>query len=262
MTSHPCSPAKLEPLLRDACRRALRFGLSFPDQLRLYRSIIALAREVRLMFGGQAPQIGDPSLPALLASVCDRACDLGLDPTLPLPDAILLHRLATGLSRAARQAEGGVAVRRRLGTKNPLQRETVPNANWPAAPSTLADRQRSEPLPSNEPLHREPEKMAEDPMHPEPVPPDDAPDDSLSVWRNDHKTERDRNAHEKFRTVMEDRVLSKIRAENRRLRTEAESMPPASPASATAPPYGAGFPPPAAGFEPASAHPPAPLAAE
>ena len=250
MTPHPCAPAKLEPLLRDACRRALRFGLSFPDQLRLYRAIIALAREVRLMFGVQAPQIGDPPLPALLAEVCDHACNLGLDPTLPLPDAILLLRLATGLSRAARQAEGRVAARGRLGTKKPLQREEAPNPD------------RSVVLPPRADLDRPEILSAKDPMHREPVPADDAPGDSLSVWRNDHKTERDQNAHEKFRTVMEERVLSKIRAENHRLRAKAGSTRPALPVSANERPYGAGFPPPNAGFDPASAHLPAPLAAE
>jgi hypothetical protein len=202
------------------------------------------------MFGGQAPQIGDPPLPALLAAVCDRACDVGLDPTLPLPDAILLHRLATGLSRAARQAEGRVAARGRLGTKKPLQREAAPNPDRSVVLPPPAERDRSEIL------------SAKDPMHREPVPAYDAPDDSLSVWRNDHKTERDRNAHEKFRTVMEERVFAKIRAENHRLRTEAESTPPALPVSANERPYGAEFPPPNAAFDPASAHPPVPLAAE
>ena len=43
--------ANLEALLRGACRRALALGLSFANQLRLYRSIVALAREVRLQIG-------------------------------------------------------------------------------------------------------------------------------------------------------------------------------------------------------------------
>ena len=281
MTPHPDSPAKLEPLLRDACRRALRLGLSFADQIRLCRSVIALAREVRLLFGNVSSRAGDPPLPALLAAVCDRVCDLGLDPTLPLPDAVLVQRLATGLSRATRLAEGPVAARGRSGAKNP-DRSAVP-----PAPADLGSPRAQ---PSEEPLDREPEKNVEHPIQREaaanpdrsavpPAPADRDPpdmhstqvplhreaaadDDRLSAWRKDHTTERDKEAHERLRTVLEERIFKPSWAEGRRLRAEREAMPPASPASASGPPYGAGSPPPASGFDPASAHPPVPLAAE
>jgi hypothetical protein len=369
MTPHPDSPAKLEPLLRDACRRALRLGLSFADQIRLCRSVIALAREVRLLFGNVSSRAGEPPLPALLAAVCDRVCDLGLDPTLPLPDAVLVQRLATGLSRAARLAEGPVAARGRSGAKNrdrlpapaapadlgsprtqpseepldrepeknvehPIQREAAPNRDRSAVPPAPADldpprtQPSEEPLdrepeknvehpiqreaapnpdrsavppapadldpprtqPSEEPLDREPEKNVEHPIQREAAPNPDrsavppapadrdppdmhstqvplhrepaADDDRLSAWRKDHTTERDKEAHERLRTVLEERIFKPSWAEGRRLRAEREAMPPASPASASGPPYGAGSPPPASGFDPASAHPPAPLAAE
>ena len=240
MNSHPYAPTKLEQLLRDTCRRALRLDLTFADQLRLCRSVIALAREIRLRFGGPIPQAGHLSLPELLATVCDRACDLGLDPTLPLPDALLLQRVATGLSRAVRMAEG------RIGAKNPLQRENAPDSE--------ADRHRSAPPPVEQPPHRAPAKTAEDPMHredrpnadpadasPPPADPDQPDmvcaqhpihpepvrlndDDRLSVWRPDHTADRDQRAHELLRTVLDDRLLNKIRATNRRERDEAAAL--------------------------------------
>ena len=89
----------LEALLRDACRRAMDLGLSLTIQLRIYRSVLALAREVRLR---AVSQNETPS--TLLVAVCEHVCVRGLDPELPLPDAILLQRLAVQLSRAARKA--------------------------------------------------------------------------------------------------------------------------------------------------------------
>ena len=60
---------------------------------------------------------------------------------------------------------------------------------------------------------------AQHPIHPEPVRLND--DDRLSVWRSDHKADRDQRAHELLRTVLDDRLLNKIRATNRRERDEA-----------------------------------------
>lgn len=240
MNSHSYAPSKLEQLLHDVCRSAVRLDLAFVDQPRLFRSVMALAREVRLRRGGLIPQAGHPSLPTLLATVCDRACDMGLDPTLPLPDALLLQRVATALSRAVRLAEG------RIGTKKPMQRGNVVDAP--------ADEQRSKSPPSEEPPHRAPEKSvevhlhreeganpdpvevslppadsnrsdmvsAEHPIHREPVRLDD--DDRLSVWRADHTDDRDQRAHELLRTVWDDRLLNKIRAMNRRERDEAAAL--------------------------------------
>jgi hypothetical protein len=248
MNSHPYAPTKLEQLLHDACRRAVRLDLTFADQLRLFRSVIALAREVRLRFGRLAPQADHRSLAALLATVCDRACDVGLDPTLPLPDALLLQRVSTGLSRAVRLTEG------RIGPKKPMQRGNLPES--PAEPD------RSASPPSEDPPHRAPEKRAEDPTHREdeqnpdpvevslPLADPDRPDmvsaehpihrepmrldddERLSVWRTDHTADRDQRAHERLRTVMDDRVLNKIRAMNRRERDEAAALALASPVAA------------------------------
>ena len=247
MTSQPSSPAKLEALLRDACQRAFRLGSSFADHLRLYRSIIALAREVRLSIGAQAPRTDSQTLPALMAAVCDHACDLGLDPALALPDAILLQRLATGLSRAARLAQGAGQA------KNLIHRENRPKR----------DRTKPEPAPIAEgPGYREDTLADKEPLHREPMPTDTPPDDHLSAWRKDHTTERDQRAHEKLRTVLNERIFEPARAEGRRLRAEKAATRPASPASASAPPSGAGSPPPDDGFDPASARPLVPLAAE
>ena len=218
------------------------------------------------MFGNATSQAANPPLPALLAAVCDRACDLGLDPELPLPDAILLHRLATGLSRAARLAEGGGRTKNLMHRENPPKRDRTAPAGHrrnPAEPD-------SAPI-TEDPVHRKDgpndrEQSAspsdEEPLHREPVPTDAPPDDHLSAWRKDHTIDRDQKAHEKLRTVLEDRLFKPAWAEGRRLREEKEATPPASPASASAPPCAAESPPPDDGSAPAFAHPPVPLAAE
>ena len=161
MNPHPYPPTKLELLLRDTCRRALRLDLTFADQLRLCRSIIALAREVRLRW-----RIGDLSLAALLATVCDRVCDLGLDPTLPLPDALLLQRVATGLSRAVRLAE------RRITAKNPVHREN--------ASESPADKR------TQHPVHRE-DRQNRNPAEASPPPADPAWPDTVRTQYPMHR---------------------------------------------------------------------------
>ena len=120
----------LEVLLQTACRRALSLGVSFTNQLRLYRSILALAREVRLRFGAATPESA-----ALLAQVCERAAECGLDPELPLPDAIPMLRLTVSLSRAARQAEGTETAQPRSSDRRVAQHEAPaePAQEGPAA---------------------------------------------------------------------------------------------------------------------------------
>ena len=99
-------------------------GLSFTNQIRLYRSTLALAREVRLRFGSGLFEAGNQTLAALLATVCERASELGLDPELPLPDAILVQRLAVQLSRASRLAEAPEPAEQTFHAHHPMQRET------------------------------------------------------------------------------------------------------------------------------------------
>ena len=122
----PTTPAPgLEALLRDACHRALSLGLSFTNQIRLYRSVLALAREVRLRCGGAMPYASAQNLATLLAAVCEHASAVGLDPELPLPDAILMQRFAVQLSRAARRAAREPIEQAYL-AQHPLHREKRP----------------------------------------------------------------------------------------------------------------------------------------
>ena len=211
MSSCPNPAANLEALLRDACQRALALGLSFTNQLRLYRSIIALAREVRLRFGGAMPASSSRTLSALLAAVCERASELGPDPELPLPDSILVQRLAVQLSRAARQAGIAEPAERQYVARHAMHREVPPEQTLPAQNPT----HREEPTQPEAPEIAEPSEQtlpAQNPMHREV----ETDDDRLSAWRRDHKTDRDQRAHEKLRTVIDERVIAKVKAMNQR----------------------------------------------
>jgi hypothetical protein len=128
--------------------------------------------------------------------------------------------------------------------------EGTPSSGPPETPPAPADLERLESKADEEPLHRE-KALADVPS-----------DDRLSAWRKDHTIDRDQKAHERLRTVLEHRLFEPAWAEGRRLRAEREAMRAASPASASAPPYAAECPPPDAVFDSASAHRPAPLAAE
>lgn len=223
-------PTSLEALLRDACRRAMAHGLSFTNQIRLYRSIIALAREVRLRIGGHKLDIDNGALSALLATVCEHASEVGLDSDLPLPDAILVQRLAVQLSRAARRCGGANAPAREIFTQVPLHREEppLPEASLGAPPAEdgfsaqhaihRADGPQRKAANASEPtlspqkaLHRENKPRRK---------PDPKQGDSLSAWRNDHKTERDQRAHELLRTVIDERLVAKVKAMNKRDRED------------------------------------------
>ena len=113
---------------------------------------------------------------------------LGLEPELPFADAILVQRLAVRLSRAARQAGDGGAAAHPISTQHPMHRE--------------------------KPARHEAAKTAKRV---------DEFDYRLSAWRNDHTTERDRRAHEKLRTVIDERVISKVKAMNQRDREAREA---------------------------------------
>jgi hypothetical protein len=272
MSSCPNPAANLEALLRDACRRALALGLSFTNQLRLYRSIVALAREVRLRFGGAMPASSSRTLSALLAAVCERASELGPDPELPLPDAILVQRLAVQLSRAARQAGIAEPAERQFVRQHAMHREepsehTLPaqhpmHREKPAQPVAAGAAEPPEQtLLAQNPMHREkpiqpkapeiaepPEQtlLAQNPMHREkPIQPKapeiaeasertfpaqhpmqregETDDGRLNAWHRDHKTDRDQRAHEKLRSVLDDRSFTQIKAMNRRDREERET---------------------------------------
>ena len=215
MSSCANSSTNLEALLRNACRRALGLGLSFTNQIRAYRSIVALAREVRLRLGGALFDAGSDTLSSLLAAVCEHASELGLDPELPFPDAILVQRLAVQLSRAARRAGVREPIERQFLAQHPMHREEPPEQAF----SAQTPMRREEPP---QPEATEPADAAiapQDPIQRE----DTADDDRLSAWRKDNKTDRDQRAHEKLRTVIEERVFAKIKAMNRRDREEREA---------------------------------------
>ncbi len=209
MFSNLKPPTNLEALLCNACRRALGIGISFIDQIRLYRSIIALAREVRLRSGGAAFDTASQTLSALLVAVSEHASALGLDPALPLPDGLLLERLAVQLSRAARKAAGCEPADRKIYKLPPDLRDDPPEQAIFA----------QQPMHREEPAEPEP-AVAENPPQ-NPMQRETAADDGrLSAWRRDHKTDRDQRAHEKRRTVVEDRLYTKIKAMNQREQAE------------------------------------------
>ena len=202
MSSYLNPAPNLEALLRETCRRALGLGVSFTNRVRLYRSIVAMARELRLRLSGPMHDGGNQPLAASLAAVSEDACALGLDPDLPLPDAIMVQRLAVHLSRASRRAAGTANGSRPFSAQDPVNPEKPPQPRTAKASEPEETR-----FPQQNPVHRdEPEA-----------------DDRLSAWRYDHTTERDRRAHEKLRTVIDERVISKIRAMNKRDREEREA---------------------------------------
>ena len=88
------------------------------------------------------------------------------------------------LSRAARLAAEPNTAGRMIRTQDAMHREDPVrhDAAEPAEPPILA----------LDPLQRETEE----------------PDYSLSVWRNDHTTERDRRAHEKLRSAIDERAAA------------------------------------------------------
>lgn len=196
MSTYPNPSSGLEALLREVCRRAMGVGLSFTNQIRLYRSILALAREVRLRFGSAMPDAAGQTLSALLGAVCEHAAELGLDPELPLPDSLLLQRITVQLSRAARLARVGEPIERAFLAHHAMHREEP-------APPEAAEPPAADLLPQHL-MHRETEA-------------DDAP---LTAWRNNHRTDRDQRAHEKLHTAIDDRLVAKVKAMNLRDREE------------------------------------------
>ena len=242
MFSYATPSTKLEPLLRAACRRALGLGLSFMDQIHAYRSVLALAREVRVRCAGALFDGGNQASFALLAEVCERACVLGLDPELPFADAILVQRLVVRLSRAARQAGDAGAAAHPISKQHPMHREKpVQHGAAETAEPPVHPISKQHPVHREKPAQHGAAKTAEPAVHPiskqhpiqreKPLQHDavvrgelaEEDDYRLSAWRNDHTTERDRRAYEKLRTVIDERVISKVKAMNQRDREEREA---------------------------------------
>lgn len=121
--SHQAEPTEPSPIalllsvLRDACRQAIDPNVPLADVLRLFRSVVALARSVPLIQAdiGDTKSIStndplhreNPDLAALVTAVLAAACGRALTPHLPLPQVIGLHRVIVSLERAARLARRG-----------------------------------------------------------------------------------------------------------------------------------------------------------
>lgn len=202
-TDYPMRPEKpplptpdftaMEAALRDACIRARHAILPLAVMLQLYRSVATIARALMRARtdAGLAKHLAE-DLILLLDAARDAACAHFPDPDMPVMDAIRIHRAIASLAGVAHHAQTG---RRAVATVEAPQ--TPPEADPPPVPPP------SEPTPEP-PDEAEADEQAE------------APDDfSLSAWRCDHKAERDQRAHELLRTVMEERVFTKIRAMNK-----------------------------------------------
>ena len=201
----------MEAVLRDACTRARQTFLPLVVMLQLYRSVASLARALlRARADAGLPLgLGD-ELIVLLDAARDAACAHFPEPEMPVTDAIRIHRAVVALAGVARRARAGVAHRARAG--QPLgDVESVQPAAAEIEPVLL---QPAEPLyDPAEPLTEAAEPLAE---YAEPESP-------LSVWRADHKADRDQRAHELLRTVVEERLFAKIKAMNQREREEQEA---------------------------------------
>ena len=182
MNNYDPAPQNLRAMdaaLRDACGRAQYAIFPLITMLKLYRSVVALSRALMRarIDAGESHDLGD-ELIALLDAARDAACAHFPDPDLPLMDAIAIHRAIVALA--------GVAHRARAGRRH----ERAVEEDTPPAPiESLAPTESIQP---------------------------GEPESPLSVWRSDHKTDRDQKAHELLRTVVDERLFAKIRAANAR----------------------------------------------
>ena len=180
MNNYDPAPQNLRAMdaaLRDACGRAQYAIFPLITMLKLYRSVVALSRALMRarIDAGESHDLGD-ELIALLDAARDAACAHFPDPDLPLMDAIAIHRAIVALA--------GVAHRARAGRRH----ERAVEEDTPPAPiESLAPTESIQP---------------------------GEPESPLSVWRSDHKTDRDQKAHELLRTVVDERLFAKIRAAN------------------------------------------------
>ena len=188
MNNYDPAPQNLRAMdaaLRDACGRAQYAIFPLITMLKLYRSVVALSRALMRarIDAGESHDLGD-ELIALLDAARDAACAHFPDPGLPLMDAIAIHRAIVALA--------GVAHRARAGRRH----ERAVEEDTPPAPiESLEPTEIIAPIEPGEPGE---------------------PESPLSVWRSDHKTDRDQKAHELLRTVVDERLFAKIRAANAR----------------------------------------------
>ena len=186
MNNYDPAPQKIgamDAALRDACGRAQYAIFPLITMLKLYRSVVALSRALMRarIDAGESHDLGD-ELIALLDAARDAACAHFPDPDRPLMDAIAIHRAIVALA--------GVAHRARAGRRH----ERAVEEDTPPVPiESLDPTEIIAPIESIQPGE---------------------PESPLSVWRSDHKTDRDQKAHELLRTVVDERLFAKIRAAN------------------------------------------------
>jgi hypothetical protein len=193
---HPDFSA-MEAALRDACARARHAIFPLGVMLKLYRSVTALTRSLMRarLDAGLSRGFGD-DLIALLDATRDAACAHFPDPEMPVMDAIVIHRAVVALAAAAHRARAGqrgAAVRQKMAMATEITSLPPPQGG-----------------------------RENDPSSPPPDLPD--PDGPHCAWRNDHKADRDQKAHERLRTVIDDRVFAKIRAANQREREKKAAL--------------------------------------
>ncbi len=112
--THPNGPASpmprpaskatspLEPVLADACRRALKPDMPFKLLLEFCRSIVGLARELRNERAGAGLSQHLPlTLVSQIEAVRDLVAQHALDPTQPEAMADRLRKLVAGLTKTA-----------------------------------------------------------------------------------------------------------------------------------------------------------------
>ena len=106
----PTTPSfqQMEDTLRDACERATQLVFPLLTMLRLYRSVVALTRELMQTRSdkGLSPALS-PDQVALLEKVRDSVGFHFPDPNMPVSDALILHATMIKLSRIARRARLG-----------------------------------------------------------------------------------------------------------------------------------------------------------
>ena len=198
----PSDFSGMEAALHDACARARAGHAVFPlvVMLKLYRSVASLARVLMRarIDAGLSHGLGD-DLVALLDAARDAACAHFPDLQMPVMDALAIHRAVVALA--------GVAHRARAGRRGALVGAVVP-----ADPGTAT------PLPDPPPQGGTETDLS--------APSYDAiePDGPHCAWHRDHTTERDQRAYELLRTVIEERVYTKVKAANQREREEREAL--------------------------------------
>jgi|GEM_PF-1289596 len=210
---NPLTAEAVELAFRDACESAVLRAPSLPLALRCYRFVIALAARLRVERADAGlPSVWEVPLLELLDRVLIVAGEQLRSETMPVETRLRLYGLIAGLARAAHRARAGTKTRR----QDPIRREDRPRSpemagSSPAMTGEAVDDGPGAPVGSG--VDQTIDDAPQDPIQrEEPAP--------LSAWRNDHTEERDKQAHERLKIVLEDRVYSIGRAEARRLIAE------------------------------------------